>query len=548
MKAIFPLILLAITFGLCQASQHVFSIQGTDLYLNNQEFKILGLRCSNALVSEKTTQDLIEHLDLYKSYGINTVSVYFMGSRFGDIKGYRPDASIDPVYASRMARIIEAADERGMIVLVGCIYWSTSRAKEDLDHWTQVESNLAVANTVKWLSENDYRNVFVDPDNEGMAVRSNGWRVESMIAAAHEVDQTIMVANNTHQLARNADLNIHFGPKEANKPWLDAESTPRKEPSGYWGKFSKESHQADSSYLNYSRIGHYTFEQKMNQIELTRDGMENWSGYVFASTWLQCSPAEGIGGPFCDPGGRSELGHAEDQAAAWNSKIDEIHVDAGVLWWLDYVKENYGPWNTIVMAKMEDLRSKGKAFYLERGGELIIEAENYAEHSPSTYDLYTMQHCWLLKTEKRGYSGKGYLQVLPDEWKEGGSGPRSPRDASGAQLIYPIRVNTPGKYSVYVRGMSMGGESNGIHVGIDNDLAGEESGASGMSGFRPHNDWIWEYRRKQEFEQPAELQLNKGDHLLYIWSRDDGFRFDKIVLRMREESLTGTGSGESPTK
>lgn len=76
-----------------------------------------------------------------------------------------------------------------------------------------------------------------------MAVRSNGWRVESMIAAAHEVDQTIMVANNTHQLARNADLNIHFGPKEANKPWLDAESTPRKEPSGYWGKFSKESHQ-----------------------------------------------------------------------------------------------------------------------------------------------------------------------------------------------------------------------------------------------------------------------------------------------------------------
>lgn len=62
MKAIFSLILLAITFSFCQASQHVFSIQGTDLYLNNQEFKILGMRCSNALVSEKTTQDLIEHL------------------------------------------------------------------------------------------------------------------------------------------------------------------------------------------------------------------------------------------------------------------------------------------------------------------------------------------------------------------------------------------------------------------------------------------------------------------------------------------------------
>jgi hypothetical protein len=51
------------------------------------------------------------------------------------------------------------------------------------------------------------------------------------------------------------------------------------------------------------------------------------------------------------------------------------------------------------------------------------------------------------------------------------------------------------------------------------------------------------YLNNQEFEQPVELQLNIGDHLLYIWSLDDGFRFDKIVLGMREESPTGTGSG-----
>ena len=37
------------------------------------------------------------------------------------------------------------------MVLVGCLYWSTSRAKEDLGHWTQVEANRAVAQTVEWL-------------------------------------------------------------------------------------------------------------------------------------------------------------------------------------------------------------------------------------------------------------------------------------------------------------------------------------------------------------------------------------------------------------
>ena len=41
---------------------------------------------------------------------------------------------------------IEAADEECMIVVVGCLYWSTSRAKEDLvGLWTQEDANRAVA-------------------------------------------------------------------------------------------------------------------------------------------------------------------------------------------------------------------------------------------------------------------------------------------------------------------------------------------------------------------------------------------------------------------
>ena len=44
------------------------------------------------------------------------------------MKGYRPDGSLDPAHAARMGRIIKAADRRGMLVLVGCLYWSTSSA------------------------------------------------------------------------------------------------------------------------------------------------------------------------------------------------------------------------------------------------------------------------------------------------------------------------------------------------------------------------------------------------------------------------------------
>ena len=74
-------------------------------------------RVSNALISDESTEQLLRNLDDFKSNGVNTVSVFLMGSRFGDIKGYKPDGSLDPVYASRLAKIIEAADERGSMVV-----------------------------------------------------------------------------------------------------------------------------------------------------------------------------------------------------------------------------------------------------------------------------------------------------------------------------------------------------------------------------------------------------------------------------------------------
>ena len=150
-------LLLVLLIGLLvtpvKASRYVFSVKGSKVYLNENEFKVIGLRCSNALVSDADTKELIDNLDVFKSYGVNTVSVFFMGSRFGDVKGYRPDASLESVYTARMARIIKEADRRGMVVLVGCLYWSNSRAKENLGHWKQQHANKAVADTVRWLKK-----------------------------------------------------------------------------------------------------------------------------------------------------------------------------------------------------------------------------------------------------------------------------------------------------------------------------------------------------------------------------------------------------------
>jgi hypothetical protein len=302
------------------AGDYRLSAEGDRILLNGHAVKIVGLRCSNALISDETARQLIDNLDTFKSYGVNTVSVFFMGSRFGDVKGYRPDASLDPVYAARMARVIEAADRRGMIVLVGCLYWSNSRAKEDLlDVWTQSHANKAVANTVRWLSENDYRNVFVDPDNEGMSRKATGWNIAEAIDAGHAAAPSILIAyNDKNPPPANADIYIHHSPKVAGKPWVESEgSAGRSTPfSSYWGAYSKK-----DGYYNYINIGVYTEEMKAFQKERTTSDISERNGYLFASTWLQCVAPHG---PNMTPGGPG------------------TEEDPGIRWWLEHVRDNHG--------------------------------------------------------------------------------------------------------------------------------------------------------------------------------------------------------------
>ena len=322
--------------------EHRVSVRGDVILFDQQETKILGLRCSNALMSDQTTEDLIDAFDLYREYGLNTVSVFLMGSRFGDVKGFLPDGSLNPLYRDRLERIIRAANQRAMIVIVGCLYWSTSKAKEELSHWTQIDADRAIANTATWLKKLDFHNVILDPDNEGMAVRAKGWKIESMIQAAKRANATLVVANNTKQSPPNEDLNMHFGKPEQGKPWFDSEASPKNVPGGYWGTYSKETVRQHPDFYNYSRIGRHTAEMKANIFKRTIEETEQYNGFVLTSTWLQCRPIEGIGGPFSKPGGRSNLGAFADEGAPWNTEIDTLHPDAGILWWLEFVKERLG--------------------------------------------------------------------------------------------------------------------------------------------------------------------------------------------------------------
>jgi hypothetical protein len=309
---IFCTLLSILFFTFLVRGQNTFSVKENKTYLNGKEFQAIGLRCSNALLSDETTNELINQLDIFKSYGLNTISVFFMGSRFSDINGYNRDGTLNDTYKKRMGKIIEACDKKEMVVLVGILYWGKYTSNSNFEYyknWTQKDVNNAIRNTLLWLKSNDYKNVFIDPDNEGMAEKRAGFNIDEMICEGKKAVPGYVIAyNNKSYPPPCADMTIHFGKKTTTMPYIESEGTPGE----YWGSYSKE-----YGLKNYINIGIYTKGKKEQQLQRTKDLLDKGHGYLFASTWLQCIP------PNYDLGG------------------DGTPCNPGITWWCDFIKDRF---------------------------------------------------------------------------------------------------------------------------------------------------------------------------------------------------------------
>ncbi len=103
MRTLLFISLLVLVPRCAHAGSTRLAVSGSQILLDGRPIKIIGLRCSNALISDVTTDDLIAALDRYRSYGVNTVSVFLMGSRFGNVKG---TISGEPMTGRRLPGIV----------------------------------------------------------------------------------------------------------------------------------------------------------------------------------------------------------------------------------------------------------------------------------------------------------------------------------------------------------------------------------------------------------------------------------------------------------
>ncbi len=134
---------------------------------------------------EANTTSFIQSMDQYKSKGILAFTINLQGG-FPGYEGaintaFRADASLKPHYMSRVSRVIEAADARGMVIILGFFYQRQDEILPDAD-----AVRAATANAAAWVRDKGYTNVMIEIANEyvhgGFAdiIRSEDGEVELM--------------------------------------------------------------------------------------------------------------------------------------------------------------------------------------------------------------------------------------------------------------------------------------------------------------------------------------------------------------------------------
>ncbi len=119
--------------------------------------------------ADRNTREFIAAMPDWRRHGLMAVTINLQG---GSPEGYsnaQPwensafnlDGSLRTNDFARLERILDRADELGMVVIVGCFYFGQDQRLAD-----EAAVVRAVDNTTRWLLEHGWRNVLLEVNNE----------------------------------------------------------------------------------------------------------------------------------------------------------------------------------------------------------------------------------------------------------------------------------------------------------------------------------------------------------------------------------------------
>jgi hypothetical protein len=114
---------------------------------------------------DENTNAFIASMDEYLSKGILAFTLNLQGGMPGYEgainSAFHPDGQLKSDYLARVSRVIEAADDRGMVIILGFFYQRQDQILKDREAVV-----TATKNASSWLAEKGYQNVMVEISNE----------------------------------------------------------------------------------------------------------------------------------------------------------------------------------------------------------------------------------------------------------------------------------------------------------------------------------------------------------------------------------------------
>lgn len=119
--------------------------------------------------AERNTEEFLAAMSEWKKHGLLAITLNLQG---GSPQGYskeqpwhnsffNQDGTFDPSYMFRLQRILDRADEIGMVVILGYFYFGQDERLKN-----EAAVIRAVDNATRWILERGYQNVLVEINNE----------------------------------------------------------------------------------------------------------------------------------------------------------------------------------------------------------------------------------------------------------------------------------------------------------------------------------------------------------------------------------------------
>ena len=243
---------------------------------------------------ERNTREFIEHMPEWRSHGLLAFTINLQG---GSPEGYSksqpwentalsPDGSLRDPYMDRLGRILERADELGMVVIVGVYYQGQDERMRDED-----AVKRGVETTARWLLERNWTNTILEINNE-CDVRN----YEHAILGPERVHELIELAKGvTHEGRRLLVGTSYRGRSVPGDKVIAVSDLALLHGNGvtdpaYIGEMVERT-QALPSYrpmpIVFNEDDHFDFDQPIHNMSITIDHYASWGFF---------DPGEGAGG------------------------------------------------------------------------------------------------------------------------------------------------------------------------------------------------------------------------------------------------------------